>query len=238
MHKANLEMAHELKCRIAGGGMAWLRTWEKDPKLDLHYTDRASQSQRLLPQRLRDLRGADGSQPAGARSFWAERVRRGVPAGRGVRAGERRPRGGSAVVNRLACEPLQPLPTLRVADPSLTSRAATLSLQVVGNAFTILWSAEQCRHVRSLEGSALRFLWGGHNQDTRYSRHRIGPGDIIYPIQYQEHSLYLLARVVVGEAMTVSAYLGLCSDDSWIITHRCANEVLVAAASTPLSFAR
>ncbi len=38
--------------------------------------------------------------------------------------------------------------------------------------------------------------------------------------------------------MTVSAYLGLCSDDSWIITHRCANEVLVAAASTPLSFAR
>ncbi len=41
MHKANLEMAHELKCRIAGGGMAWLRAWEKDPKLDLHYTDRA-----------------------------------------------------------------------------------------------------------------------------------------------------------------------------------------------------
>jgi hypothetical protein len=41
MYKANLEAAHELKCRIAGGGMAWLKAWDKDPKLDLHHTDRA-----------------------------------------------------------------------------------------------------------------------------------------------------------------------------------------------------
>ena len=41
MYNANLEMAHELGCRIAGGGMAWLKAWDKAPKLDLHYTDRA-----------------------------------------------------------------------------------------------------------------------------------------------------------------------------------------------------
>jgi len=41
MYKANLEMAHELGCRIAGGGMAWLKAWQEDPKLDLHHTDRA-----------------------------------------------------------------------------------------------------------------------------------------------------------------------------------------------------
>jgi hypothetical protein len=41
MYKANQEMARELRCRLAGGGMAWLRAWAKDPKLDLHHTDRA-----------------------------------------------------------------------------------------------------------------------------------------------------------------------------------------------------
>jgi len=41
MYKANQEMARELGCRLAGGGMAWLRAWAKDPKLDLHHTDRA-----------------------------------------------------------------------------------------------------------------------------------------------------------------------------------------------------
>ena len=41
MHEANLEMAHELHCRIAGGGMAWLKAWGKKPKLDLYHTDRA-----------------------------------------------------------------------------------------------------------------------------------------------------------------------------------------------------
>jgi hypothetical protein len=41
MYAANLEAAHELKCRLAGAGMAWLKAWDKDPKLDLHHTDRA-----------------------------------------------------------------------------------------------------------------------------------------------------------------------------------------------------
>jgi hypothetical protein len=34
-------MAREVGCRLAGGGMAWLRAWAKDPKLDLHHADRA-----------------------------------------------------------------------------------------------------------------------------------------------------------------------------------------------------
>ena len=41
MYKTNLEAARELGCRIAGAGMAWLKAWEKDPKLDLHHTDHA-----------------------------------------------------------------------------------------------------------------------------------------------------------------------------------------------------
>jgi len=41
MHDNALQMARELHCSVAGGGMAWLKAWETDPKLDLHHTDRA-----------------------------------------------------------------------------------------------------------------------------------------------------------------------------------------------------
>ena len=41
MYAANLEMAHELHCRIAGAGMSWLKAWAARPDLDLHFTDRA-----------------------------------------------------------------------------------------------------------------------------------------------------------------------------------------------------
>ncbi len=51
-------MARESGGRVAGGGMAWLKIWSKQPKYDLHHTDRASEREGLLPERVRDLRGA------------------------------------------------------------------------------------------------------------------------------------------------------------------------------------
>ena len=41
MYRDALAMARECKGRVAGAGMAWLKAWEKQPKLDFHYTDRA-----------------------------------------------------------------------------------------------------------------------------------------------------------------------------------------------------
>ena len=42
MYQANLEVARGLHCRLAGGGMAWLKAWQQKPDLDLHYAgDRA-----------------------------------------------------------------------------------------------------------------------------------------------------------------------------------------------------
>lgn len=41
MYDANLEIAREAHCRIAGAGMAWLKAWDARPTLDLYFTDRA-----------------------------------------------------------------------------------------------------------------------------------------------------------------------------------------------------
>ena len=41
MYRANLDMARQLECRVAGAGMSWLKVWEQRPELDLHHTDRA-----------------------------------------------------------------------------------------------------------------------------------------------------------------------------------------------------
>lgn len=41
MYADALALARECGGRVAGGGMAWLRAWERQPDLDLHHTDRA-----------------------------------------------------------------------------------------------------------------------------------------------------------------------------------------------------
>jgi hypothetical protein len=40
MYANALQMARELHCRVAGGGMAWLKAWDKKKDLDLHSKDR------------------------------------------------------------------------------------------------------------------------------------------------------------------------------------------------------
>ena len=41
MYQANLAMARQLRCRLAGAGLAWLKAWAEKPDMDLHHTDRA-----------------------------------------------------------------------------------------------------------------------------------------------------------------------------------------------------
>jgi len=41
MYTDALAMARECQGCVAGGGMAWQKAWEKQPKFDFHYTDRA-----------------------------------------------------------------------------------------------------------------------------------------------------------------------------------------------------
>ena len=36
--------------------------------------------------------------------------------------------------------------------------------------------------VSILEAVAGWLLWGGHNQDSRFSRFKVGPGDVVVPI--------------------------------------------------------
>jgi len=44
MYTDALAMARECKCRVAGGGMAWLKAWAKQPNFDFYHTDRAHPS--------------------------------------------------------------------------------------------------------------------------------------------------------------------------------------------------
>ena len=41
MYRDALEFARAHGCRVAGAGMAWLKVWQHQPALDLHFTDRA-----------------------------------------------------------------------------------------------------------------------------------------------------------------------------------------------------
>jgi hypothetical protein len=41
MYQDAVELARECGGRVAGGGMAWLKAWEKRPELDFHCPDRA-----------------------------------------------------------------------------------------------------------------------------------------------------------------------------------------------------
>lgn len=41
MYQDAVSFARANNCLVAGGGMAWLKAWEKDATLDFHYTDRA-----------------------------------------------------------------------------------------------------------------------------------------------------------------------------------------------------
>ena len=41
MYQDALLFARRNQCRVAGAGLAWLKAWQQQPGLDLHFTDRA-----------------------------------------------------------------------------------------------------------------------------------------------------------------------------------------------------
>lgn len=102
----------------------------------------------------------------------------------------------------------------------------------------MLWPLYYCRFFATTQEARkpLRFLWGGHNQQTRFSHFKVQVNDLIYPLCVKNQILYVLGRMKVKALMTRWDYVRLHPEDSYLILHRCANEVLLGEAGTAISF--
>jgi hypothetical protein len=102
----------------------------------------------------------------------------------------------------------------------------------------MLWPQEYCRFFATTQEASkpLRFLWGGHNLQTRFSHFKVQVNDLIYPLCVKNKTLYVLARMKVKALMTCWDYVSLHPEDSYLISHSCANEVLVGEAGTTIRF--
>ena len=102
----------------------------------------------------------------------------------------------------------------------------------------MLWSQRYCRFLSATPevGKPLRFVWGGHNLQTRFSHFKVRAGDFIYPVYVRDQTIYVIARMKVETAMTCSEYANLHPEDSYLILHSCANEVLVGSEGTNIRF--
>lgn len=101
------------------------------------------------------------------------------------------------------------------------------------------WMCERARE-QGLEGQRLRLLWGGHNQDTRFSRFKVGPGDRVVPVTSIDGVLYALACVEVATKTDADAWLPRHPEDAKTRLHGCGSELLVAreGAGVTLAFSR
>src|SRR5205823_4203795 len=63
--------------------------------------------------------------------------------------------------------------------------------------YTMLWPADLCRQMEQSGelGRPLRFVWGGSNQQTRFSSMSVRAGDYLYPLRVRSHTLYVIARM-------------------------------------------
>ncbi|MBE2248524.1 MAG: hypothetical protein IAE78_03170 [Myxococcus sp.] len=108
--------------------------------------------------------------------------------------------------------------------------------------YTMYWPDWMCDRAREhgLEGQRLRVLWGGHNQDTRFSRFKVGPGDRVVPVTAIDGVLHALALIEVAQKTTADAWLPTHPDDAKTRLHGCGSELLVARADAglPLAFTR
>lgn len=102
----------------------------------------------------------------------------------------------------------------------------------------MLWPQQYCRFLSTTQevGRPLRFLWGGQNLQTRFSHFKVQPGDFIYPLCVQAKTVYVVACMKVKAAMTRSEYIHLHPEDSYLIRHSCASEVLVGSLGTTIRF--
>jgi hypothetical protein len=107
-------------------------------------------------------------------------------------------------------------------------------------AFTMLWPGDYCRYLQSIgaTGEPLHLLWGGHNQQTRFSHFKVRPGNYLYPLHLRDKTLYLIGRMKVDHVMTRQCYLEQHPEHVHLIRHDCANEVLAGQEGTPIRFDR
>jgi hypothetical protein len=69
-------------------------------------------------------------------------------------------------------------------------------------AFTVLWSATEVAQLKErYPGAPPRccVLLGGWNQQTRFGRAGVRPGDTVYPVHVAKKRLYVLTRLVVTD---------------------------------------
>lgn len=107
--------------------------------------------------------------------------------------------------------------------------------------YTMFWPQWMCDRAREqgLEGKPLRLLWGGHNQDTRFSRFKVGPGDTVVPIASVDGVLHALASLHVVEKTSADAWLAKNPGDERLRLHGCGSELLVGdGEGAPLRFDR
>ena len=106
--------------------------------------------------------------------------------------------------------------------------------------YTMYWPDWMCDRAREqgLEGRPLPLVWGGHNQDTRFSRFRIGPGDVLVPVTAKDGALYALASLAITQKTTGDAWLGAHPEHAALRMHGCGNEVLGGTPGAPLRFDR
>jgi hypothetical protein len=93
----------------------------------------------------------------------------------------------------------------------------------------MLWSKEQCRLYRRLmiPSEPLRFLWGGHNRASDFSRSGVARGDAVFPIAVSGGRIFLIGRLAVRELVTAAEYIRGHAQDAAFIQHACARQVLV-----------
>jgi hypothetical protein len=101
------------------------------------------------------------------------------------------------------------------------------------------WSADYCRNVRRMHREnpePLRFLWGGHNLQTRFSHFGVRKGDTIYPILVLKRRLYLIGRMTVTALVDLEEYLSAHEEDRAYVYHDCAREALLGTHGSYLHF--
>lgn len=106
--------------------------------------------------------------------------------------------------------------------------------------FTVLWPNDYCRFLQDKQqaNSILRFVWGGHNLETRFSHFKVLPGDWIYPLQVLSGVVYVVAGMRVSAVVSREEYSLFHPKDDYLIRHDCATEVLIGEAGMSIRFDR
>ena len=91
----------------------------------------------------------------------------------------------------------------------------------MSNAYTVLWTHDRCQWIKQCgdEGQEIRVMFGGAHQSAP-SLKRVGivSGDQVFAVRVLRGQLYIIARLIAGEFISLSDYvvkhLGLPVDDT------------------------